>query len=117
MPKVKSKVALKDKITLLFPTGEIDEETGEEIRKERSYSVRWNKKALFRMSAAGYEKPEENRDFAFMVTLAWAVIDTDGRRPSAEDIADAIPDDKEQAEKIFATVLKLIEASDTGKKT
>ena len=112
----KNKVVLKAKVTLFVPTGKEDAETGEEIREERSYSLKWNRRAMYRMSEAGFEQPEGNRDFAFMVALLWACLDVKGRRPSREDIADYIPEDEELSSEVFKTVLGLINDSDTGKK-
>jgi hypothetical protein len=112
----KSKVALKASISLFVPTGEVDEETGEEIREEKKFPVRWNRRAIFRMSEAGYEKQVDGKDFAFMVTLVWACIDISKGRPEREDVADYIPEDEAKAEKVFSTVLGLINDSDTGKK-
>lgn len=113
-PKKKSKVALKGKISLFVPTGE-EGEDGEEIREEKSFVVRWNRRAIFRMSEAGYERQVEGKDFAFMVTLVWACLDTP-KRPSREDVADFIPEDEAKSAKVFETVLGLINSSDTGKK-
>ena len=117
MATKKSKVALKGEIVLFVPTGAEDKETGEEIREEKKYVVRWNRRAIFRMSEAGYEKQISGKDFAFMVTLVWACLDVKGERPSREDVADFIPEDSEKSEKVFSTVLGLINNSDTGKKS
>jgi len=117
----KSKVNRSGKIKLFIPVkdakGEIElDDDGREVREEKVFPVKWGRRALHRMSEAGYEKQVDGKDFAFMCALVWATIDRSNHGMSREDIADYIPEDEAKAKELFDEVLSLINDSDTGKK-
>lgn len=121
MPAKKKKgsnpVEKSARVTLYVPTKATDPETGEAstVRTPRDFTLRWNKRALFRMSSAGFEGETEGRGFAFIVTLLWACLDI-AKRPDAEALAEYLPEDEEESEVVVNALVGLIESSDTGKK-
>ena len=113
-PRKKAHVKQSTTITLFVPTGQTDDE-GEEIREEKTFSVKWSRRALYRMSKAGFERQVDGSDFAFVTNVIAATIQ--GKHAlTAEDVADALPEDEKKAKAVIDTVISLLPSPDTEKK-
>ncbi len=113
-PRKKAHVKQSKTITLFVPTGKLDDEE-EEIREEKTFSVKWNRRALYRMSKAGFERQVDGSDFAFVTNVIAATLQ--GKHAlTAEDVADALPEDEKKAKVVIDTVMSLLPAPGKEKK-